>query len=210
MDNQHGVFPLKSPKPEFLPNYLLTSDRESHLTEAFRVLGNSNAWQQKLQHLFYNKNTSSHDIIQWKKHGPRYMLSRLPALMLFLIRPLHQSILLHPKMNLGICLFTLKPMELQSDGRSKTRLLLASPSRSFLSFHSFQPNVRVTAYLSGVNPDLTPNVVVGARETGKTRDAGGFVIALQGLDWNHGLCAPPKEGMGNNKLSIHAVSWFHL
>lgn len=53
----------------------------------------------------------------------------------------------------------------------------------------------MTAYLSGVNPDVTPNVV-GARETGKTRGTGGFVIALQGLDWNQGLCAPPKEGMG--------------
>lgn len=58
-------FSRKTSKGEFLPNYaLLTSDRESHLTEAFRVLENPMHDKKRLQHLFYKKISSSHDITE--------------------------------------------------------------------------------------------------------------------------------------------------
>lgn len=71
-------------------------------------------------------------------------------------KALHQSVCHTLKLIWEFVFSCLNRREHESNRRMKTRLLLASPSCSFISFHSFQPNVRVTAYLSGVNPDLTP------------------------------------------------------
>lgn len=164
----------------------------------------------KKTELSSQKNSCSLEIIQWGRNSmPRG--SRRPDSLpwFFPDKACHQSIYRTLKWSWELVFSHLNRRELQTNRRINMMLFPAPLSHSFLSFHSFQPNVRVPAYLSGVNPDLTPNVV-GARETGKTRGAGGFVIALQGLDWNQGLCAPPREGMGDNKCSIQAVNWFHL